>query len=278
VEIGGLTLLPLILANIVLGQQQPVQAPATAAPKSTQQDQGPPTSGAALISRMFAYYSSTSTLTGSIKMVQKAQDRQVTLDTDMAYEGPSKLYVKQVLHADKDSRTWMVTSDGKEFTYDYPNEVRLHSSKPEPGRLEEPVLAYGETQTFQQIFRAAMRSLGDVSLPELVAIGGKINFDAVKQMIATIEMGGTASVGGETVYIVKGMWRTTDKGQPQAKYEMDITAEGKLKRYVQDEIISIAEKGQPKMTPQEVLTTWDLDLHVNAKPDEALFKIVTTGL
>ncbi len=241
-----------------------------------QQGAGAPPSGAELISKMFAYYAKATSLSGTITMTQKAQSISVTLNTTIAYETPSKLYVKQVLSGSQ-PRTWMVTSDGTDFTYDYPNDRRFAGSKTEPGRLEEPVNFMGNPLGYQDIFRAALRSLGDLNIPELLAIGGRANFSVIKGQIATIEYGGTSKIGDATVIVLKGNWRSVPQAQPTAKYELDITPDGQLKRYTQDEIFSMKTK-DGTIPPQEILTIWDVDLKVDAKPDEALFKVIKTGL
>lgn len=241
-----------------------------------QQNAGAPPSGADLISKMFAYYARATSLSGTITMTQKAQSTSVTLNTTIAYETPSKLYLKQVLNSSQ-PRTWMVTSDGTDFSYDYPNDRRFAGSKTEPGRLEEPVNFNGNSLNYQDIFRAALRSLGDLGIPELLAIGGRTNFSVIKGQIATIEYGGTSKIGGVTVVVLKGTWRSAPQAVPSAKYEMDITPEGELKRYSQDEIFGM-KTPSGTIPPQEILTTWDVDLKVDAKPDESLFKVVKTGL
>lgn len=240
--------------------------------------QGKP-DGAALVSKMFAFYSKASSMTGTIRMTQTADGQSITLDTDIAYESPSKLYIKQVLHepvAPSEGfrpTTWLVTSDGNKFSYDYINDVRMHADKPEPSRLWEPVNGVRGVQTYQDIFLDSIHSLGDVSIPEILAIGGTTGFKTIKDEIATVEVVGPSTVNSTPVTVLKGLWGTSSKLQPTASYEMDITSTGELLRYMQDETVSVQLPGQ-KMKPQRVITTWDLDLHPDAKPDESLFTVV----
>jgi hypothetical protein len=247
---------------------------------SCQQGSVPAPNGASQIGKMFAYYAKATSLTGTIKMKQSAQNMYVTLDGDVAYESPSKLYIKQVLSSKNPStwlthpRTWLVTSDGQEFTYDFPNEVQDASSKPETHRMHEMVVGVNGPQTYQDIFHVVIRSLGDVSIPELAAIGGTANFRTIRSEIATIDSATNTLLGDSSVVLVKGDWRSSEHAEPSGKYAMWITPEGQLKRYEQDEIISL----DPKMKPQEVVTTWDVDLKVNAVPDETLFKVVLTPI
>jgi len=253
---------PLILCSLALAQGQAPQA------------QTP--SGAALISKMFAYYASATTMTGEIHLTQQAQSISVSLDTSLAYEAPSKIYLRQALGG-SEPRVWLITSDGKSFTYDYPNQVRYASSGREPGRLLEAVSPSPSIhQTYEQIFHASVFSLGDVAVPELLAIAGKDELQAIKDMVATISYMGTDKIGGDVVNVVGGAWKAGPRAAVSGQYKMFISEDGQLKRYVQTEIISL-KMSSAQMQPQQVISTWDVDLHVNAHPDESLFKVVTTG-
>jgi hypothetical protein len=253
---------PLILCTLAMTQAQ------------TAPQQGP--SGAALISKMFAYYASATTMTGAIHLTQQAQSISVTLDTSLAYKAPSKLYVRQSLGG-SDPRVWLITSDGKSFTYDYPNNVRFGSDKREPGRLLEAVSPSSSIhQTYEQIFHASVFSLGDVAIPELLSIAGKDELQAIKDMIGTISYMGKDKVADQTVNVVGGAWKAGPRAPVGGQYKMFITEDGQLKRYVQTEIVSL-KMSAAQMQPQQVISTWDVDLHVNATPDESLFKVVTTG-
>jgi len=236
------------------------------------QTQQPP-SGAALISGMFKHYAGAGSLVGKIHMIQTAQNVSVTLDTIIAYEAPSKLYLKQTQNS-SEPRTWLITSDGTSFTYDYPNNRRFATSRPEPSRLEEAVTPVGGAkQNYQQIFRASTFSLGELAVPEFLAIGGTDCLQAIKDQIVTIQVMGTAKIGDQNVTIIGGDWRFDAHHRVSAKYQMFISDSGELKRYSQQETVAV-KFAEQNMQPQQVLTTWDVDLQVNAKPDESLFNVV----
>jgi len=248
----------------------------------TQQPSAKQPDAAALVGKMFSYYANATSMTGKIRMTQQAQNITDTIVTDLAFEAPSKIFVRQVLSSPSTSdhsyraNVWMVTSDGKDFTYDFPNEQRLNSNKPEPSRMHEFVNGVNGPLGFRDIFRAAYRSLGDLSIPELVAIGGTRNFRAVRDEIATIDYVGSANVAGTPVMEVRGMWRPAAESVPTAVYEIYISADGQLKRYRQDEKVSV-KMPDAKMGTEDIVTTWDVDLNVNAKPDESLFSVATAG-
>jgi hypothetical protein len=225
---------------------------------------------------MFAYYASATTMTGAIHMTQQAASSTVTLDTSLAYEGPSKIYLRQALGG-ANPMVWLVTSDGKSFTYDFPNTTRTAANRAEPGRLLEAVSPTQSIHlTYRQIFHASVQSLGDVSLPVLLSVAGRDELQAVKDMIGSIQYMGTTKIGTDSVNVIGGGWKAGPRAPVSAQYKLFITDDGQLKRYVETNIVSLKlPTGQ--MQPQQVLTTWDVDLHVNAQPDETLFKVIMTG-
>lgn len=238
------------------------------------QGQAPnPPSGAQIVSNMFKHYAGAKSLVGRIHLTQTAQGKSVTLDTEIAYEVPSKLYLSQVLHS-SEPRSWLVTSDGVSFTYDYPNDKRFQTSRPEPGRLEEAVTPPGgQRQNYQQIFRASTFSLGELQIPEFLAIGGTDCLQAIKDQLATIAFSGTTKMDNKEVSILSGDWRYDTKHRASGKYQMFVTADGDLKRFTEQEMVALTQPGQ-QAAPVTVSSVWDVDLQVNAKPDESVFKVV----
>ena len=255
----------MIQAILLLLAQAQTPASATANPAS---------GGAALISKMFALYANAKSMTGKIQMVQQAQNQTVELDTDIAYESPSKLYLKQALNT-SGGRQWLVTSDGTDFTYDFPNDARTAANGEEPHRWLEHVNPGGGVQPFDYrgIFRVALRSLGDISIPELLAIGGTAELTTIKNQIVSISIAGTDTVNGQQVHVLIGEWRLDQTSPATGSYKLFITDDGQLKRFVEREIVAV-NLPNVQAKPQEVVTTWNVDLKPNGKPDEALLKVV----
>jgi outer membrane lipoprotein-sorting protein len=249
----------------VLLAQGTQQAPATpAAP--------PPPSGAALVSKMFQLYAGAKSVEGKIRMTQKMSGHEVTVDTDLALEFPSKIYLRQLLNAGQ-ARDWLVTSDGTTFTYNVPNAKRWSGGL--TNRLWENVKVGNIDQTYRDIYQASSLSLGDKGIPEDIAIAGRPQLENVRYQLATIVYKGKTKLGDVSVNVIAGDWRAYGKAPVSAKYEMYITDDGQLKRYTQDETISVGPSNLPQsLPPQEVLTVWDVDLKVGVAPSEDTFKVV----
>lgn len=232
-----------------------------------------PPSGAALISNVFKTYSSAKSLYGTIHMTQSMGNVSLTIETALAYEAPSKLYLKQEMHS-QHPENWLVTSDGTVFTYDQPNQRRGEDGRPLPRLMEAVSPSQGVTQDFRAIFRAAKLSLGDVDDPIMIAIGGGPELQEVKGELATVSYQGRAKLGDSDVNLITGDWRRDARFPASAKYEMYVTDDGQLKRFVRHQVVSVNLGQGENVPPSEVVTTWDLDLHVNTTPDEALFTVV----
>src|SRR5580693_1615024 len=82
-----------------------------------------PPSGGQVISTMLARYNGLTSLTGIIKLTVQAKAPTGTasevVDTVLQYQIPNKLYVRQDRTAPH-PQTWIVSSDGTRFSYNYP--------------------------------------------------------------------------------------------------------------------------------------------------------------
>lgn len=265
-------MISLILGLTILQGQNPVagtgQAPAQQSGQSSPD-------GAQLISTMFKHYASASSLTGTIRMTQTLGSHSITLDTEIAYEAPSKYYLKQQLNSATEPKSWLVTSDGTTFSYNYPNTRRWVQGGPS-GRLMEAVqpISGGPAMTYRDIYRATSLSIGDQSVPEDLAIAGQIELQAIKDQIAGITVAGTRKIGEDSVTVLTGNWREYARAPASATYAMYITEAGDLKRYERHETVAVNLPNGQSLSPQQVTTVWDVDLKVNGKPDEAVFQVV----
>jgi hypothetical protein len=236
-----------------------------------------------VVSKMLAYYSSSQTLTGTILYTATDGQGKAQLQTTIQYEKPSKLYIRQV-KGGNNPQQWLVTSDGKFFSYDAPG--HLLGVKQGSGlvtgqegsrttRLVERVNQIDGVLDVGRIYAvAAYGSLGDRSMPLDVAIGRKEDLSHDVLMWMTVESGGKVELNGVQANLIKGKWRPygdmkANEGFPPGLYEMLITDEGKLLRYQVDQWVGSKNGSEVKLRE-----TWDVDLTVNGTTDSKLFRLV----
>lgn len=226
-----------------------------------------------LIEKMLARYHAAKTLTGQVKLTVSAEGGSATLNTTIQYERPNKLYLFQQKSSgtpDAESPSkWLVTSDGRIFSYNVPNEKFLAA----PGvRLVEPVSNPRAKieHTIATIYGAAGKSLGDRSTPLDIAIGGRGDLVYRIGQWATREVIGTKEIGGKTVYLVGGQYRPYAGSEVIGKYQMALTPDGDLLQYVDEQVVGVEGRN-----PVKVHSQWDVQFTVDGKVDPALFKVIT---
>jgi len=222
-----------------------------------------------IVSKMFAYYAGAKSLTGTIHMTQAAAGHQVTIDTNIAYVQPNRLLIRQVRNS-TDPATWVVTSDGKVFTYDPPNSRRFATDKPQ-GRLMEAVI---DKETVFDMYRGASLSLGEKDLPEDLAIAGKKELAEIRDTIVDVHYDSQQKLNGEDVHVLSGNWRADLNTPPSATFQMFITDDGQLRRYARREIFAAQTPSGQQIPPQEIITVWEVKLQKDAMPDDSVFAVV----
>jgi hypothetical protein len=237
-----------------------------------------PAEGAAeLVGKMLRNYDSAQTLTGTIRFTQSVQNVSIVIDTNLQWAKPAKLFIRQDRRS-SDPRTYFVTSDGKTFSYDLP-EDRAGA----PGeRLFEPVSQPGRTLDYRDIYAAASRSLGDRSAPIDIAICRTEDLKFIRGQWATMEF--AEKPGPDGVRVIVGDWRQYANAPASGSFEMWITDDGDLKKYVQRETFqpeasALDEKFRPhpvplNVGPLQITSVWDVNLKVNGAPDPSLFKVI----
>lgn len=216
---------------------------------------------AAVVSKMLATYANAKSLSGTIKFTQSLGNVSVSIETYMQYERPGKLYIRQDRKSISDPRTWIVSADGKYFSYDSPDEIADTRS-----RLIE---AYGEGQDIRDVYNAASRSMGDRDAPIVIAISRQKDLEFLRNQWVSVEMLDPKPVGSEAFTVVAGKWRENGRMPASGLFEMWITPDGELKKYLRRE--TIAAEG---MAPQVVTSTWDVNLALNGKIDPNLFQLI----
>lgn len=232
-----------------------------------------PQKASEIVGKMLARYSNLSSLTGTIKMQQAMRDVKITIDTYVQYQQPSLLYVSQV-KTGKTMDKWLVTSDGKYFSYDTPETMKTSRDRTYP-RLVEPVDHGTSKLDYQLIYKASSASIGDRSAPLDIAINNIYDLQFLRGQWATLKLEGKKQLGDVEVNSITGSWRAYGTALDSGTFQMMITDDGDLKRYAIKQIFSL-DTGVPNATlpPTEIVTQWDVDLKPNGQPDTALFKLV----
>jgi len=230
-----------------------------------------------LLAKMMARYHDAKTLVGKIHLTVSAQNQSVSMDTVVQFELPSKVYIKQqknVANPDPDQpNTWLVTSDGRNFTYDAPIVANSLGHTTRGTRLGESVFnaTYNITNDVRSIYLAAGKSLGDRSMPLDVAIGRKEDLVYRRNQWVDYNVTGQKEVNGKTAYIVSGNYRDYASAPSTGVYQIVLTAEGDILQYVEKTKIALDSQGSQVVT---LTNQWDVDLTVNGKVDPLLFKVV----
>jgi hypothetical protein len=231
-------------------------------------------SASALVSKMFALYAGAHSLQGTIRMTQSVPGTTVTLDTTLAFEAPSKLFIRQMLNSSSNPRQWLVTSDGQLFTYDYPDKERFAAVAPRGRLLEAVVPSRGHVLDYREIYRAAALSLGDRSVPLDLAIAGSDELQAIRDQIATVQVTGKQKLGDENLNVVAGDWREYGNAPASGTFQMLITDDGQLRRYSRKEMLAMNLPNGLNVEPKPVTTVWDVRLELNPKIDPVTFSVV----
>lgn len=245
-----------------------------------------PPGAAALVSKMFARYAAAKSLSGTIKTTQSAGPAMVATETEIAYERPSKLRIVQSQRGQEIRRQGAIISDGNNFTYRPPN--RILAGAP---WLIEPVQPQGRAaQTIADIYTVVAADLPDRSpaLDAMIARTDDLKYFA--NQLATLQMGGRASVGGREANVITGDWRETNLankgdaprhlGDPnfiRDTYKLYITDAGDLVRY---ELVqhfaapaAIGRRGAQESAQVTVTTVWDANVVVDAAIPSGTFAL-----
>ncbi|MEA2553139.1 MAG: hypothetical protein QOJ65_1315 [Fimbriimonadaceae bacterium] len=245
----------------------------------TQAQDQPALKPSILVSKMFARYAKANTLVGKIEYTQTAEAQATQTGqqlknalhgtTDVQYERPSKLYVKQVFEG-APRPAYRIVSDGSRFVYNIPAGSTPTFLGSEPSsELLEPVNQKGFALTIGEIYQVGALGLYMKPAPLDVAIANNGDLRLFQSQLATLEDKGEETIDGMHARLVGGEWRSYKEATPSGGYQMAISDTGDLLRHVLKEKIA-DPTGQTAGVM--VTTVWRVNLKVNATPDPALFK------
>lgn len=226
--------------------------------------QGGAPTPASLVSKMFARYYEAKTVTGTVTMKQTLGSLAIECTTELQYERPGKLYVRQRMTGAQ-AKSALVTADGKTFSYNTPD--YLPGSENVKRLIEKMDTAFGKLD-IGDVYSAAAKSLADQSVPLDVAIGRKDDLTFRKNQWATLVYGGKVALGGESVHKVVGRYRAFQAANPSGDFEMLLSEAGDLRRY------TLKSTLQADGRPLTVQATWEVRLAVGGTPDPKLFTVV----
>jgi hypothetical protein len=222
-----------------------------------------------IMSRMFAHYAEANSVVGTIRMTQSAQGKAVHTQTELQFERPSKIFLRQVRDGLK-GRQWLLTSDGNTFSYNRPDDEDYGRD-----RYVEYVTQHNKALTISEEMLAAYKSLGDVNPILESTVASKEWLTRLTQQWATLVYHGRATVNGKDVAEVTGEYRDTNLVKVSGTFSAYVTDEGELVRYQLKQIMQVGNPTNPRETiPVEVVTTWDSDLKLNGRTDPTLYRVV----
>lgn len=240
-----------IIAPGMLGQQPSEQAAPTPAE---------------LVSKAMSRYYSAKTIKGTITLTQTAKGASGQLVTDLQIEGPAKFYLRQQ-KAYEERRTWLVTSDGKWFSYEAPEGF----GRQNVGRLVEPINLKGKTLSYRDVYQAALLSIGDRSAMLDLIVGRREDLEYLRDHWVGLKLAGMTQLDGEDVYVISGGWLESGAKQPSGRFQLLINKDGDVRQYTIDEAVGLDKAGAQR---EIVRSDWRVEVTVNGPVDPKLFKVV----
>lgn len=226
------------------------------------------TSASDLISKMLAHYTSAQTVVGRIEMTQEAKGVVVTTDTELQFQRPNLIYLRQTEHSSH-GRTFLLTSDGKTFSYDRPPSPYPLG----PARYTEYTRTQYKVLDLGEMYTATLESIVDPNHMLNIAIGRKGDLEKFAAQLSSFHIAGSQKIGDDLVYEIVGKYALTYNATPSADFDMYVTADGDFKKFAVRQVYGVPN--HPEMAPIPVTTTWVSTLQVGAKPDPSLFKTIS---
>ncbi|MBS1721651.1 MAG: hypothetical protein JSS66_01455 [Armatimonadetes bacterium] len=223
----------------------------------------PPTAGT-VISKMIARYHDAKTLSGDCNTTLKVGARQINIAAKFQVERPKKIYLRQIV--DGVAMPYIVTSDGKEFSYNKP--IGLEDHRGDKLRLTEPV---GD-KSLGDIYRDVSESVVERSPILDLVVSDMRDLQLFRDQLTSMKLMGEIDLNGQKVYKIVGRWRLNSKSETNADFGIYITADGDLKRYA---LSQEAELGDgPVKEKVTVSRLYDVDIKVNSDLDQKLFAVL----
>ncbi|MBX3119176.1 MAG: hypothetical protein KF784_08935 [Fimbriimonadaceae bacterium] len=226
-------------------------------------DQTPKVSPSELLSKMFAHYASAKTLSGRITLTTTAMNQSGKIVTDVQYEYPNKIYIRQQKNVGN-ARSWLLVSDGKAFSYDAPDLPFVKEDQ----RLAERTKTLGKDFGVKEIYGIGAVNLGDRSTALDILISRNEDLKIATQQWQTVVYKGMIEYKEEKVHVVTGDWRLNQATPSTGQYRFYLTDQGELKQFAKTEKV-----GSTTGQSVDVLFVWEVEAEVNGKVDQSYFRI-----
>jgi hypothetical protein len=240
-----------------------------AAPQEAPQD-----TAVQVVEKALAHYAGANTIVGTVAMKQTAKGITVKSETQLAFEKPSKILLRQVYNGfepipnSADVKPTVIrkllVSDGKIFSFDLPDGVIGRA------RSTEKVTQKAYTQTIQDLYETERISLVDKNPMIDVAIGRSQDLRRLLDQWATMKLYGTVKINEQDVTALTGNFRETADSPVSGSFEAYFSKQYDLVRYVLKQKFTVPNHPDQIV---EVLSIWDSSLKVNAPVDASAFVV-----
>ncbi len=237
-----------LLAVVAVSQGQAPVSPQQITPSS-------------IVQKMLSKYAGADSMYGRIKLTQTSSGAKVVIDTELQFDKPSKIFLRQVRQS-SEPRSWLVLSDGVLFSYDKPD---LILGSP---RFVEKVKQGFSSQTFREMYGAAARSIGDKSPILDIAVGRPDDMRAIMNQWATMKIHSRVKLKETEVTAIVGDFREGSDAPVSGSYEAYISDDSEFLRFVLKQKFAV-----PNNQTVEVVSIWDADLKVNSPTDVKLYNM-----
>lgn len=227
-----------------------------------------------LIGAMFRRYYNANTIKGHIKYTVTAAGQSGGEETDLQLERPGKLFIRQVkVVSGKNLGAWIVTADGSNVSYPEPRGRSEFSSFTygDGTRLQEPIGPDKALKDLKDAFCAATLSIDDRSAPMDIAVGRPDDMKRFSLQLATLKTQQSLTYAGQDSYVIGGDWKVYGDGPVVGKYQLIISKNGDLLRYVISQVLSVPNSNLP---PTKVERTYDVTYAVDGPVDQSLFTVL----
>ena len=223
-----------------------------------------------ILSNMFAHYAAAKSAVGTVTMTQTANAVSIHTKTELQFDRPSQLYIRQVRDGSR-SHQWLVTSNGKDWSYDRPDTQSGGYGK---SRYHEYVTQHGYTMNLADFLGASSKSLGDVNPMLISAISSKEWMKQLTGQWASLDNRGKTTLGDLSVVEITGQYRENPSMPASGTFEIYVTDAGDFVRYVVHQRLAFPKISQE---PVDVTTIWDSTIKINVQTDPNLYRVVLSN-
>lgn len=207
-----------------------------------------------LASRVFQRYYQANGLEAVVVMTQSMGENRLVVTSELAYQRPSSLRIRQAVTEPQTGRQTLVVSNGAGFSYDLPPldaDRGRHSQ-----RAVEPVRqTNGVALICGEIFAVARPGMIDRSADALkLLVAWRDDLSALREQWVNIRLSGTDQIGKTPVYKLTGQWRAYLGTEITGTYELYVTEDGQLIRYARREPAADPVSN----TTVDILTVYDI--------------------